>query len=260
VALENRAVRAGDVLVRIDPQEYDLKIAQAKGDLMAAQAAERSAQAGLARLDAEEKVIQGQVNAAVALAGPQGATNPVLRQAFETARSQTVVEARARGEIEAALAEAKAQAFRANTELQAAEAERAATDVTAPAAGVVADIEATVGQMVQPGITLMTIVSQGRPTITANFKETEIGRMHPDEPARICVDALPGLIFTGHVESLAPGSASQFSLLPFEPGSGNFTKIVQRVPVRIVLDPGQPGLDRLRAGLSAEVWVKLPRE
>ena len=71
------------------------------------------------------------------------------------------------------------------------------------------------------------------------------------------VDALPGLSFTGHVDSLAPASGSQFALMPFEPGSGNFTKIVQRVAARIVLDPGQPGLDRLRAGLSAEVTVRL---
>jgi membrane fusion protein (multidrug efflux system) len=259
-AQENRPVKAGDVLVTIDPQEYDLKIAQAKGDLLAAQAAERAAQAGLARLDAEEKVIQGQVNSAITAAGPQGASNAILRGAFETARNQTMVEARTRGEVEAALAEAKAQEYRANTELQAAQAEKAATSVAAPAAGTVADIQAAVGQMVQPGITLMTIVGNGRPTITANFKETEIGRMHPDQPATVKIDALPGLTFTGKVESLAPGAASQFSLLPFEPGSGNFTKIVQRVPVRIVLDPGQPGLDRLRAGLSAEVTVKLARE
>ena len=83
--------------------------------------------------------------------------------------------------------------------------------------------------------------------------------MHHDQAATVKIDALPGLTFTGKVESLAPGAASQFSLLPFEPGSGNFTKIVQRVPVRILLDPGQPGLDRLRAGLSAEVTVKLAR-
>jgi membrane fusion protein (multidrug efflux system) len=260
LAQENRPVRAGDVLARIDPQEYDLAIAQAKGDLMAAQAAERAAQAGLARLDAEVKLVQGQVNSAEAIAGSQGAANPVLRQAFETARGQALVEARTRGEIEAALAQARAQEYRANTELQAAQAEKAATDVAAPGPGIVADIQTTVGSMVQPGITLMTIVSDARPTITANFKETEIGRMHPDQPATIRIDAVPGVTFSGKVESLSPGSASEFSLLPFEPGSGNFTKIVQRVPVRIVLDPGQPGLERLRAGLSAEVWVKLARE
>ncbi len=257
-AQENRPVRAGDVVARLDPQAYDLKIAQARGDLMAAQAAEQASRAGLARLDAEEKLVEGQVNSAQQLAGPNAAANPVFRQAFATARDQSLVEARTRGEIEAALGEASAAEYRARTELQAAEAERAATDVTAPASGVVADVQAAVGAMVQPGVTLMTIVSRDQASITANFKETEIGRMHADEPARVKVDALPGLTFTGRVESLAPGSASQFSLLPFEPGSGNFTKIVQRVPVRIVLDPGQPGLDRLRAGLSAEVWVKLP--
>jgi membrane fusion protein (multidrug efflux system) len=93
--------------------------------------------------------------------------------------------------------------------------------------------------------------------VTANFKETQIGRMRPGQPARVRVDALPGRVFTGRVDSLAPGSGSQFALIPFEPGSGNFTKIVQRVPVRIALDPGQPGLDSLRAGLSAEVTVRV---
>jgi membrane fusion protein (multidrug efflux system) len=259
VAQENKPVQAGDVLARMDPQEYDLKISQAQGDLMAAQAAERAAQAGLARLDAEEKLVESQVHGAEAIAGTNSPASPVIRQAFETARGQALVEARTRGEIEAAAAEATAAEYRAKTELQAAQAEKAATTVTAPTAGVIADIQASVGSAVQPGITLMTLVSRAQPSIVANFKETEIGRMHPDEPATIKIDAIPGVTFTGKVESLAPGSASQFSLLPFEPGSGNFTKIVQRVPVRIVLDPGQPGLDRLRAGLSAEVWVKLPK-
>jgi membrane fusion protein (multidrug efflux system) len=124
---------------------------------------------------------------------------------------------------------------------------------------VVADIQATVGAMVQPGVTLMTLVGEARPVVTANFKETQIGRMHAGQPATVKIDALPGRSFTGHVDSIAPGSGSQFALLPFEPGSGNFTKIVQRVPVRVVLDPGQPGLARLRAGLSAEVTVRLER-
>jgi membrane fusion protein (multidrug efflux system) len=77
------------------------------------------------------------------------------------------------------------------------------------------------------------------------------------QPATIKVDALPGKTLKGEVESFAPGSGSQFSLLPFEPGTGNFTKIVQRVPVRIRLDPGQAGLERLRPGLSSTVKVSL---
>ena len=257
VAKENRPVKAGDLLVKLDPEEYDLKIAQAQGDLMAAQAAERAARAGLARLDAEEKLVQGQVNSAEALAGPKGASDPALRQAFQTAHGQALVAARTRGDIEAALSQAKAAEFRAKTELDAAKLEKSHTLVTAPAGGLVANVQADVGQMVQPGVTLMTIVSQDQPTVTANFKETQVGRMHPGQPARVTIDALPGLTFTGHVDSLAPGSGSQFALMPFEPGSGNFTKIVQRVAARIVLDPGQPGLERLRAGLSAEVTVRL---
>lgn len=257
VAEENRPVKAGDLLVKLDPEEYDLKIAQAQGDLMAAQAAGRAARAGLARLDAEEKLVKGQVNSAEALAGPKGASDPTLRQAFETARGQALVAARTRGDIEAALAEATAAEFRAKTELDAARLEKSHTLVIAPAGGLVANVQADVGQMVQPGVTLMTIVSQAEPAITANFKETQVGRMHPGQPASVTVDALPGLTFTGHVDSLAPGSGSQFALMPFEPGSGNFTKIVQRIAARIVLDPGQPGLERLRAGLSAEVTVRL---
>jgi membrane fusion protein, multidrug efflux system len=258
-ARENRPVKAGELLATIDPEEYDLKVAQARGDLMAAQASEQAANAGLARLDAEEKMAEGAVNSAESLAGAKGATDPLLRQAFETAHGQALVAARTRGEIEGARAEAVAAAYRARTELDAALLQKSETQVIAPAAGTVADIQATVGAMVQPGVTLMTIVGEAKPTVTANFKETQIGRMRPGQPASVRIDALSGHIFTGHVDSLAPGSGSQFALLPFEPGAGNFTKIVQRVPVRIALDPGQPGMDRLRAGLSAEVTVRLER-
>jgi len=257
VAQENRAVKAGDVLARIDPEEYDFQIAKAQGDLMAARASAAAARAGLSRLDAEEKVAEGAVNSAEKLAGPKGASDPIFRQAFETAHGQALVAARTRGEIQAAMGEATAAEFRAKTELDAAQLQKAQTSVVAPAAGTVADVQATVGQMVQPGVTLMTIVGQAQPVITANFKETQIGRMHEGQAAQVKIDALPGIAFTGHVESVAPGSGSEFALIPFEPGSGNFTKIVQRVAVRIVLDPGQKGIERLRAGLSAEVTVRL---
>jgi membrane fusion protein (multidrug efflux system) len=258
-AKENRRVAAGDLLVTIDPEEYDLKIAQGQGDLMAAQAAERTARAGLASLDAEEKVTEGAVNSAEQAAGSNAAANPAFRQAFETAHGQALVAARTRGQIVASLSEAAAAEYRAKTELEAAKLQKAETQVKAPAAGTVADIQTNVGAAVQPGVTLMTIIGDAQPVVTANFKETQIGRMHAGQAATVHIDAMPGRSFSGHVESIAPGSGSQFALLPFEPGAGNFTKIVQRVPVRIVLDPGQPGLERLRAGLSAEVTVQLGR-
>ncbi|MBV9994736.1 MAG: HlyD family secretion protein [Caulobacteraceae bacterium] len=254
---ENQPVTAGQSLVRIDPAEYDLAIAAAQGDLLAAEAAGKAARAGLARLDAEESLAQSQVKAAQALAGPKGPTDPALRQAFETARGQALIAARSRGEIEANLAQAKAAEFRARTGLKAAQIQKANTLVAAPAAGVVANLQATVGAIVQPGVRLMTIVSTAAPYVTANFKETQTGRMRAGQVAKVRIDALPGRTLAGRVESLAPGSGAQFALLPFEPAAGNFTKIVQRVPVRIALDPGQPDLARLRPGLSAEVTVEL---
>ncbi len=123
--------------------------------------------------------------------------------------------------------------------------------------GVVGDRQAEPGDYVQPGTRLLTLVPLNAVYVTANFKETQIARMLPGQPARIKVDALPGVTLKGEVDSFAPGSGSQFSLLPFEPGTGNFTKIVQRVPVRIRLEPGQQALAKLRPGLSTTVTVKL---
>jgi membrane fusion protein (multidrug efflux system) len=110
---------------------------------------------------------------------------------------------------------------------------------------------------VQPGTQLMTVVPLGTVYVVANFKETQTARMLAGQHVRLSFDALPGKHFDGEVESFAPGSGSEFSLLPFEPATGNFTRIVQRVPVRIHLGRGQDGLDRLRPGLSADVKVDL---
>ena len=250
---------AGDLLVSIDPEEYDLKIAQGQGDLMAARAAERTARAGLSSLDAEEKVAEGAVNSAEQAAGRTRSPTRLSARRSRPPTARRWSPPAPAAQIEASLSEAVVAEYRAKTELDAAKLQKAQTQVTAPAAGIVADIQASVGSMVQPGVTLMTIIGEAQPVVTANFKETQIGRMHAGQAATVHIDALPGRSFTGHVESIAPGSGSQFALLPFEPGAGNFTKIVQRVPVRIVLDPGQPGLERLRSGLSAEVTVRLER-
>jgi membrane fusion protein (multidrug efflux system) len=112
---------------------------------------------------------------------------------------------------------------------------------------------------VQPGSRLLTLVPLHALYVTANFKETQTAKMRPGERATVKVDALPHHALSGVVESLAPGSGSQFALLPFEPGTGNFTKIVQRVPVRIRFDEGQPGLEVLRPGLSVTARVALNR-
>ena len=254
---DNQRVKAGTPLVRIDPQEYDLRLKGAQGDLMAAQAAQAAAKAGLARLDAEEKLSKQQVAAAQTLAGAKGASDPALRQAFETARGQALIGAHSRSEVQAALAQARAAEYRARTGLEAAKLDKANTTILAPVDGVVGDLQAAQGALVQPGVTLMTLVRPSTLYVTANFKETQTARMLPGQPAEVRVDALPGRVLKGKVASLAPGTGSEFALLPFEPGAGNFTKIVQRVPVRIALDPGQPGMERLRSGLSAVVKVRV---
>ncbi|MHB8530900.1 MAG: HlyD family secretion protein, partial [Caulobacteraceae bacterium] len=251
----DQTVRAGEPMARIDPAEYEARLAGAKGDLLAARAAEEAALAGLARLDAEEAFARAQLGGAEKAAGANGASDPALRSAFETARAQAVVAARSRGEIAASLAQARASAFRARTALDFAGRDLANTTVRAPADGVVGDLTAEVGAFVQPGMRLMVLVSARNPWVLANFKETQIGAIRTGQRARVRVDAIPGRTFTGVVAGLAPGSGSEFALIPFEPGAGNFTKIIQRVAVRIALDPGQAGLDRLRPGLSAVVTV-----
>jgi membrane fusion protein (multidrug efflux system) len=127
----------------------------------------------------------------------------------------------------------------------------------APVSGVVGARQAQIGEYVQPGTQLMTIVPMDTIYVQANFKETQTARMIPGQRVQVRIDALPGHTLEGTIESFAPASGSEFSLLPFEPATGNFTRIVQRVPVRIHLDEGQAGLERLRPGLSANVTVDL---
>ncbi len=113
------------------------------------------------------------------------------------------------------------------------------------------------GEYVQPGTQLMTIVPMDTVYVAANFRETQTARMLIGQHVRVKTDALPGHAFEGEVESFAPASGSEFALLLFAPATGNFTRIVQRVPVRIRIEPGQRGADRLRPGLSVDVKADL---
>jgi membrane fusion protein, multidrug efflux system len=123
------------------------------------------------------------------------------------------------------------------------------TRIVAPENGRVGERKVLPGQMVNPGTQVISLV-QDDVWVQANYRETQVRRMHPGDSASIRVDAFPGLVLSGKVDHLSPASGSQFALLPPDNATGNFTKIVQRVPVKIVLDRGQSGLDRLRAGLS----------
>lgn len=292
---DNQAVKAGDPLVQLDPEEYAARVAAAEGDLALADAAVAQARAALDRLSAEQGLaaagvaesrtriaavdaeasraeadarrFQALVSAGTvprrdaervqseAIAARANAAN--VRAALAVSQSQAGVTLQRRGELEAALAAAIATRAKAAAALDLARQDQAHTLIRAPIDGVVGDLTARPGDYVQPGSRLLTLAPVAQVYVTANFKETQTGRMLTGQRAEVRVDALPGARLKGRIQSIAPGTGSQFALLPFEPGTGNFTKIVQRVPVRIVFEPNQPDVARLRPGLSARVKVSL---
>lgn len=292
---DNQTVQAGQVLVRLDPEEYAARVAGARGDLALAEASVAQAQAALNRLTSETQLAAANVreaqtgirasDAQAARAQADWARYDSLlktgwvprrdadrvqadaiaasaaaersRATLAVSRSQAEVTLQRRGELEAGVAQALAQRDKARAALDLTLQDRDHSEIRAPIAGVVGDRQANVGDYVQPGSRLMTLVPVKDLYITANFKETQTGRMLRGQSAKVKVDALPGVTLKAHVESFAPGSGSEFALLPFEPGTGNFTKIVQRVPVRLRFDPDQPDVARLRPGLSAKVTVAL---
>jgi membrane fusion protein (multidrug efflux system) len=291
----NQSVKRGDPLFRIDPEEFDARVGAAAADLQNAEASVQSAKAALVALDAEERLAAANIRAAQTAIGSADAQDERAqadrqryeklvasgavarrdadtfraaaitaaadadhsRAELEVSRNQAAVTRAKRATLEAALAQSQAAVARAQAALELARQDQDHTLIRAPIDGVAADRQVEAGDYVQPGTRLITIVPMGALYVTANFKETQTARMLPGQAAVIKVDALPGVRLMGKVESFAPGSGSQFSLLPFEPGTGNFTKIVQRVPVRIRFDPGQTGLGRLRPGLSTTVTVRL---
>jgi membrane fusion protein (multidrug efflux system) len=291
----NQTVKKGDPLIRIDPEEFDARVGAAAADVQNAEAGVEAARAALVALNAEEKLAASNVRAAqtaIRASDAQSvradadrkrydnlvASGAVARRdadtfrtaaitaeadaehsraELEVSRNQAAVVSAKRATLEAALAQSVAGVARAKAALALSRQDQDHAVIRAPIDGVVGDRQVEPGDYVQPGTRLLTIVPMASLYVTANFKETQVARMLPGQAATIKVDALPGVTFKGVVDSFAPGSGSQFSLLPFEPGAGNFTKIVQRVPVRIRFAPGQPALDRLRPGLSTTVTVRI---
>ncbi|MBV8612981.1 MAG: HlyD family secretion protein, partial [Acetobacteraceae bacterium] len=134
------------------------------------------------------------------------------------------------------------------------------TSITAPVAGYVGNRYAQVGTYVAAGTNLLSVVPARGLWVEANFKEDQLARMRPGDPATIVADVLPGRVFRGHVASLAPATGAVFSVIPPQNATGNFTKIVQRVPVRVALDDDSQDLGPLRVGLSTTASVDTGRE
>ncbi len=159
------------------------------------------------------------------------------------------------GVLDTQLIIATANVTQAEADLRLADLNLGYTVVTAPVAGYVGNRSAQVGAYVAAGTNLLSVVPARGLWVDANFKEDQIGKMKPDSPATVVADVLPGRSFHGHVGSLAPATGAVFSVIPPQNATGNFTKIVQRVPVRIWLDGDGQDLGLLRAGLSTYVSV-----
>jgi membrane fusion protein (multidrug efflux system) len=283
----------GQPLVRIDTQDYDARVLGAQAAVADAEAGVATARAQLGALDSEEGLAAAQVRAAstsissadaeyARAAADNSRFETFLAQGFATrrdteransvaigaasVRNRTRAELGVAGEqaavtrarrpiLRAQLAQAEAALLKARAVLDLARQDRQHTVIVAPIDGVVGNRQVQIGDYVQPGSRLLTLVPQSSLYVVANFKETQTRNMRVGQRAQVKVDALGNQALTGVVESFAPGSGSEFALLPFEPGSGNFTKIVQRVGVRIRLDKKQAALATLRPGLSVTAKV-----
>jgi membrane fusion protein (multidrug efflux system) len=341
--VDNQAVKANDVLVEIDPRDYELAVARAEADLASADAAAKAAQSDIpvtsaaatsgqdiaqagtgsaeAALQAADREVDA-ANAKVASAQarlteaqaqatrvqqdlerlrPLAAKDEIPRQHFEAAQTAVTatragvdsaeaavrqeqanvqVATARRAQVASALRQAQAQNQAAATAPQqiaqirarAGVAEAAVqqaramleqaklnlerTTVRAPADGIVTRRALEIGQVVQPGQALLAVTALTDVWVVANFKETQLRDLRPGQHATVSVDAYGGRDYSGHVESISAATGATFSLLPPDNASGNFVKVVQRVPVRIVLDARAAGSDAvLRPGMSVTVSV-----
>jgi membrane fusion protein (multidrug efflux system) len=328
---ENQSVKAGDVLVELDPRDFEVDVEQAQAQLLKAQAEERAqnpnlpitqsnsqtnvstsqaevanAEAAIAgaerdQLAAESRVLEVEANNAKAQADVARYQtlvdkNEVSRSEYDQVMSaskafaasvnsarasaeaaQKVVEqrraqlARARSMMESAqvnapnqvaISQANLQSKQADVQSMQAQLDRAQLDlsyckIVAPVAGVISKRTVEVGEHVSKGERLVALANLSDLWVTADFKESQLKQMHPGQSVTISVDAFDQ-DFAGTVEAMPGSTGSITSLLPPENATGNYVKVVQRLPVRIRFNPGQPGLDLLRPGMSVvpKVWLK----
>lgn len=267
----NQAVKAGDVLFAIDAEPYRIALSQADAALAAARVNVEQLRVGLAvaraKLDAAHatlEVRQKDWDRKVALQ-TQGVTAESslddARLALQTAQSTVALETQDVANATAALGGNPDIANGDHPTVLAAMAARdnaarnlEKTTILAPAAGIVSQVASlNVGQFVAMGSTIATLVETERTWVEANFKETQLTGITAGMPVEITVDAYPGLALAGHVDSIGAATGAEFALIPAQNATGNWVKVVQRVPVRIVLDSGDS--DNLRAGMSAAVKV-----
>lgn len=277
---DNQKVVPGDLLVVIDDHDFQARVAQTEAQVLMEKAHIHTLETD--KLTQNAKIRQEAANIASSEANlekaskdlkrfdnlaEEGAISVQTRDAAKSSHKQAnaqrdkVRSARQEAESEfaalnAQIEETRARIKSAEATLELARIDLANTHITAPMAGVIGNRSVQVGQLVKPGSPLGYLIPADGLFVEANFKETQIARMQPGQPVEIRIDAYPDQTFEGKVDSFAPASGSEFSLLPPENATGNFTKIVRRVQVKILFLP-DTDLSRLRPGLSTEVKVRV---
>ena len=267
---DHQPVQAGTVLARLDPADFQIRVTQAEAQVSQAEAQKRQAEARLAEARAQSareaaRAAKARLDFQRAQALFSGTSGAISKQEYDQAQAEHEAAQAAADAAASAIASAQsligaadAQIKVATAGLQDAKLQLSYTELTAPAAGRIGRKNLETGNRVQPGQSLLALVQEDV-WLTANFKETQLARMKPGQTVRVRLDAFPGQQFTGKVESLSPASGAQFALLPPDNATGNFTRIVQRVPVKILFDHaslnGYAG--RIVAGMSAVVEVNV---
>jgi membrane fusion protein, multidrug efflux system len=262
----NKSVKAGQILLQLDPRDYQVAVEQARAQLAQTQADLNSARqqyvsalATIRQAEAENYLAQRNAARYTELIKLKVVSQSEFDQYDATARAQAAtvkVDEAAAASAQRTIVSKAAQVQEAQAALDQAELNLSYTRITAPADGIIGNRSAQLGQRVQPGQSLMALTQMNNLWVTANFKETQLARMRPGEPVGIHIDAL-GRDYKGHLENMPGATGSLYDLLPPENATGNYVKIVQRLPVRILFDHGQD-LSLLRPGMSVEpkVWLR----
>ena len=271
---DNDVVKQGDVIATLDDRDFVAAVNTAKAQVVSAQASIKSLQAKLLNQDAVIEQAQATVDANIStlklaqfnleryrnLAADGSGTV----QARQEAEAQVSIQQANLRKNEAGLLaakqnkmiqqadidQAKAALQQAQSMLDVANLQLSYTQITAPIDGIVGKKSLRVGSYVNPGVSLLAVVPLDQVYVHANFRETQLANVKAGQAVNIEVDALPGKVFTGHVDSLAPASGVSYSAVAPHNATGNFTKIVQRLPVKIIIDAGQVDAAQLRVGMS----------
>jgi membrane fusion protein (multidrug efflux system) len=276
---DNQAVQAGELLLKLDDKDYQAALNRARAAVDAQQATlanleatrrlqsaiidqahagVRGAQAELKRThDDEERFRDLSAHSAASIQVFQKAASDYEQAQAQVQKRHAEVEAAERelDVIDTRKRQTLAALAEANANVDIAQLNVSYTELRSPIAGIVGNRSARSGAYAAIGTQLISVVPASGLWVDANFKESQLAHMRPGQPVTVTADVLPGHAFVGHVASLAPATGAEFSVLPAENATGNFTKIVQRVPVRVLLDGDASALGRLRPGLSVSVDV-----